>query len=139
MNHTIIVSPKRDRDARAAPTIYDARLIGDAGILCSSEAPLVNAARILLKSEQAMPNDTITMRHKGSDTVALRAKVGRAAMLSVEDGDRRPIQFVRWKPLDVAAVTARKLPKARGGAKPPGAHPKATSAGTARDQPGGPA
>jgi hypothetical protein len=101
MNVTIIVSPKRTRDKRAAPNIYDARLSGEDEMLCSSSTVFLDAARCLLKSRRAMATDTLTMKHEGSETEALRAPVGIAARRSIEERDTGPhtVRFVAWKPM----------------------------------------
>lgn len=104
MNFTIIVSPKRARDKRAAPSVYDARLFGQDEILCSSHTVFLDAARSLLKCGRAMPDDTLIMQHDGSDTEALRAPVGVAAKYSIEERDAGPhiVRFVPWKPIVAA-------------------------------------
>ena len=101
MNFTIIVSPKRARDKRAAPSVYDARLFGQDEILCSSNTVFLDAARHLLKSGRATPEDNLIMRHSGSDTEAVRAPICVAAKLSIEERDagHHTVRFVPWKPI----------------------------------------
>ena len=51
----------------------------------SRETPLLDGARALLARGIAQPDDTIAMRHTGSHVDALRARVGVAAGLAIED------------------------------------------------------
>jgi hypothetical protein len=61
----------------------------------STRTPFLDSARILLTSRLADPSDILVMRHEGSAHDALRAKVGVAAKLTVnEDGPR----FTRHDP-----------------------------------------
>ena len=101
MDFTIIVSPRRAREKRAAPNVFDARLIGEEELLCSSNNVFCDAARRLLSSGRAEPDDVLLMRHAGSETLALRAKIGDAAKLTIEERDEGPhgIRFVPWKPM----------------------------------------
>jgi hypothetical protein len=101
MKFTIIVSPKRVRDKRAVPSVYDARLFGQSEILCSSNTVFLDAARCLLNGGRATPDDTLIMQHDGSKTDALRAPVGVAARLSIEErvGGPHAVRFVPWKPI----------------------------------------
>jgi hypothetical protein len=110
MDFTIIVSPRRARDKRAAPSVYDARLIGEEKLLCSSNTVFLDAARLLLRSGRAKPDDVLIMMHAGSATKALRATIGVAAKLTVEERDAGPhsARFVHWKPM-VAAPDVRRL------------------------------
>ena len=54
-------------------------------MVCTSETPLFDGARSLLKAGRASPGDVLVMRHAGADHDALTAKVGVAAKLSIED------------------------------------------------------
>ena len=109
MVFTIIVSPRRARDKRAAHSVYDARLIGEEELLCSSNTVFLDAARQLLRSGQAEPDDVLIMRHAGSDTESLWANIGDAAKLTIEERNAGPhsIRFVRWKPMVAAPTTAK--------------------------------
>jgi hypothetical protein len=62
--------------------LFEARLAD--GVLCVSRQPLLDAARILL-AERCDPDTAITMRHAGRDTIALSAKLGVAAKLTVDE------------------------------------------------------
>jgi hypothetical protein len=101
----IVVSPKKARDKRAAPGVFDVRLEGEPDILLSSRTPLLDAARHLLKTGQALPEDRLTMRHAGSETVSFDVNIAKAAKLSVEERDNglRADRFVPWKPMDRVA------------------------------------
>ena len=81
--HIIAVSPHMRADGAKHPNKFEARL-ADA-VLCISEQPLLDAARALLARGIAHRDDTIVMRHAGSDVDALRARVGGAAGLAIED------------------------------------------------------
>jgi hypothetical protein len=93
--HTIVVRPER-RDPSNPPRQFrfEARL--DDRLLCVSHQPFVDAARVLI-ADGYDPNATLAMRHAGSETIALTARLGRAARFAVEEGDRAP-GFVRFKP-----------------------------------------
>ena len=81
--HVIAVSPHVGADGTKHPNAFEARLAGE--VLCVSETPLLDAARALLARGIARPDDTIVMRHAGSHVDALRARVGVAAGLAIED------------------------------------------------------
>jgi hypothetical protein len=59
-----------------------------------SRQPLLDAARVLV-GEGHDPGAIITMRHVGSATDALRARLGVAARLTVAEAATR---FAGWKP-----------------------------------------
>jgi hypothetical protein len=109
MDIVIIVSPRRARDKRAAPSVYDARLSGNDQLFCSSNTIFFDAARKLLRSGCAAPEDVLIMKHAGSDLEALRATIGHAAKLTVEERDAGPhgIRFVPWKPMVATPTTAK--------------------------------
>jgi len=92
MIRTIIVSPHIRRDGTKHPNAFDARLAGSDAVLCVSETLLFSAARVLLKTGKANADDVLAMRHAGSAHDALRARVGVAAGLVIEEtrcGPRR--------------------------------------------------
>jgi hypothetical protein len=60
----------------------------------SSRQPLLDAARVLV-GEGHDPGAVVTMRHAGSTTDALRARLGVAARLTVAEAATR---FAGWKP-----------------------------------------
>lgn len=109
MDFTIIVSPRRARDKRAAASVYDAHLIGDEELLCSSNTVFLDSARELLRSGRAQPHDILIMQHAGSNTEALRATVGAAAKLTIEERDAglHGVRFVRWKPMGEVPTALR--------------------------------
>ena len=83
-------------DGTRHPNAFEARLAGE--LLCVSETPLLDGARALLARGLALPNDTIVMRHAGSDVDALRARVGTAAGLAISDpAGGRKIALRRWE------------------------------------------
>ena len=81
----LIVSPHIRRDGTKHPNAFDARLADSGEVLCTSERPFFDGARALLKAGRASPDDMLVMRHAGSDHDALRAKVGVAAGLTIEE------------------------------------------------------
>ena len=81
--HVIAVLPHMRPDGTKHANAFEARLAGD--VLCVSETPLLDGARALLARGIAQLDDTIIMRHGGSRVDALRARVGVAAGLAVED------------------------------------------------------
>jgi hypothetical protein len=95
----IVVEPV-DRHGRFA-----ARLDGRV-LVNSSRTPFLDAARRLI-AEGADPSGIIIMRHRGSDVDALRARLGVAAGLTVEERDSRTPRFVRWKALHLTDGSSR--------------------------------
>jgi hypothetical protein len=81
--HTLLISP-------AKPGRFDARLAGsDQYLVEGSRTPFLDAARALLAAGLAAPDDMLVMRNAGSAHDALRARIGAAAKLTVnEDGPR---------------------------------------------------
>jgi hypothetical protein len=75
---TITVSACRPR-----AHLFEASLAGR--VLGVSRQPLLDAARVLL-AEGHDPHTILAMRHAGSDTIALSAKLGAAAKLTVDEG-----------------------------------------------------
>lgn len=64
--------------------LWEARL-GDE-LLCTEREPFFAAARVL-KARGVADEVPLVMRHAGSDEVSLRSTVGKAAGLTVEDGN----------------------------------------------------
>lgn len=73
VEHRLTVISAAHPDHRPHPNAFTATLNGM--WLCTSETPLLDAARELLK------RDVLIMRHVGADHDALRARVGTAAKL----------------------------------------------------------
>jgi hypothetical protein len=63
-------------------------------IVTASPTPFCEAARILL-AEGFPVGAVLGMRHQGADDIALRAKLGAAAKLTVDEHHNR---FTKWKP-----------------------------------------
>jgi hypothetical protein len=85
---------------------YVARLGEGGQVLCkSSTKPFLNAARKLMDLGFD-PSISLMMHHSGSDTVCLRATIGAAAALTVEDTQYGP-RFRPWKPISTQAVSRR--------------------------------
>ena len=102
----IVVSPSIDAEGQQAYSgrgqLFDGRV--DSRIIVKrSSTPFCDGARVLL-AEACDPAARLVMRNDGSTVDALIAKVGVAAKLTVEEGDRVP-QVRRWKPSPHADVT----------------------------------
>ena len=101
MEITVVVAPTSRRTGR-----YVARLGERGRVLCkSSTKPFLDAARRLMDLGFA-PSISLVMHHSGSDTVCLRATIGAAAALTVEDTQYGP-RFRPWKPISTQAVSRR--------------------------------
>jgi len=87
---------------------FEARLDGDDHVLCVSRTPFFDAARELV-ADSYDPNVTLFLRHAGSDTDCLRASLGTAASLTVEETPYGP-KVRRWMPISTLAVTPRIAP-----------------------------
>jgi hypothetical protein len=90
---------------------FEARLDGCDHVLCVSRTPFFDAARQLV-ADSYDPNVTLILRHAGSDTDCLSAKLGTAASLAIEETGYGP-QFRRWKPISTLAVPPRIAPADR--------------------------
>jgi hypothetical protein len=108
----IVIMETKQRNGR-----FEARLDGDDRVLCVSRTPFFDAARELVANGYD-PNLTLIMRHAGSDTDSLRAKLGTAASLTLEETDYGP-KLRRWKPFSTLAVAPRNAPANRGATYPP--------------------
>ena len=101
----VVIAPHIRTDGTKHPSAFDAWLDGE--LLCVSETPLLDAAGVLLKAGKADPGDMLVMRHAGAGAIALRARIGVAAGLTVEDrpsGQR--IRLAKYRPR-TNAVTPR--------------------------------
>jgi hypothetical protein len=96
--HHIILEP-------AGYSRFTARLPSGEILVTGTLTPFFAAARALI-ARGANPADVLIARHKGSDTIALKAKVGAAAKLAVRDTDLGP-RFIPWAdPTDMDKSTA---------------------------------
>jgi hypothetical protein len=98
---TLIVSPVFEADGRRASSgrglLFDARLEGEERVLVRrTHQPFLDACRVLV-AEGVDPTMRIVMRHAGSQTDSLIAKVGAAAKLSVKEDDGPP-RLRPWTP-----------------------------------------
>ena len=93
----VIIPEKRDPANPPRHYRFEARLEGNACILCVSHQPFVDAARVLV-DEGYDPTEILTMRHVGSETIALTARLGAAAKLMVEEGPSDGPRFVQHAP-----------------------------------------
>ena len=81
--------------------------------LCVSRTPFFAAARVL-QAEGVDPNTVLVLRHLGSQTDSLRARLAVAAGLTVEETKYGP-RVRRWKPLSALDGSLRIAPKVAGG------------------------
>jgi hypothetical protein len=72
----------------------------------SSRQPFLDAARELI-AQGHDPSLTLIMRHHGSDVPALRASIGGASRLTVDEDRTRAPRIKRWKPFYVGAGSSR--------------------------------
>src|SRR5262249_34683121 len=93
----VIVNPAPSGRGR-----YQARLEDDDHVLCVSNTPYFDAARILL-TKGYDPKTTLILRHAGSETEGLECPLATAADLTVEETKYGP-KLRRWKPLSALAV-----------------------------------
>ena len=91
---------------------FSAALADSTLLVRSSRQPFVGAARELLR-RGADPDTNLTVMHSGSATVALRAQVGTAAGLTVDETGRP--RFRRWKAYCPRGVAPPIEPAGEGG------------------------
>jgi hypothetical protein len=97
---TIVLSPAPSGSGR-----FEARLHGYDRVLCVSRTPFFDAARELV-ADGYDPNTDLVLRRAGSDNDSLKAKLGTAASLTVEETEYGP-KLRRWKPFSTLAVKPR--------------------------------
>jgi hypothetical protein len=90
----IVISPAFDDLGKHRPGFFEARVEGDARIVCTSRTPFLDSARQLI-SEGIDPKNNINMRHVGSPIESFRDPIpmSTAAKLTVKGS-----KFVLWKP-----------------------------------------
>jgi len=81
------------------PGRYRAQIDGEN--ICSSHQPFLDSARVLLK-RGCDPNAVLAMYRPGDAAWSLRASIGRAAGLTVNESRTA---FAEWKPFCPAAVS----------------------------------
>jgi hypothetical protein len=87
----IVVSP-----IGTSPGYFEARLATTNELLVKcSRQPFLDAARMLIDNGHD-PNAVLLMKHAGSDIVALKAPLAKAAKLGVEEGPNGP-RFVPFR------------------------------------------
>jgi hypothetical protein len=98
MNHVISLMSACKRNGDLLPGKFDG-YIGERQIVAASRTPFCDGARALLADGSARPNDSLIMRHAGSQHDALRASVAVAAKLTIkeETKDGKP-RFESWHP-----------------------------------------
>jgi hypothetical protein len=115
----LIVSPSIGADGRKAYStrgqLFDGKVDGQVVVERSTQ-PFLDGARRLIKLGYD-PKVTLVMRHAGSDVDALRATIGAAARLTVNEGEDAP-RFVRWEPSPHAQERRRGSPPIEFGEEP---------------------
>src|SRR5262245_31939175 len=76
-----------------------AGFIGGKRIVKSSYQPFLDAARRLLRSG-VTADAILVMRHAGQPTDSLRAPIGDAGRLTVDERQRSGPRFSRWQPFE---------------------------------------
>jgi hypothetical protein len=108
----ITVSPIR------TPGRFQASLASTDDLLVrSSRQPFLDAARVLV-GHGYDPLMILEMKHAGSDTVALRALLGKAAKLTVEEGPNGP-RFVAFRTGPKTRVAAPSIAPSAGATTTP--------------------
>jgi hypothetical protein len=125
----IIVSP-------ISPGHFQARLETTNELLVgSSRQPSLDAARVLIENGHD-PNSVLLMKHAGSDIVALKAPLAKAAKLSVEEGPNGP-RFVPFRTGPRACVAAPSIaPSTSAASTPTGPNPLTSAPATQRNDDG---
>ncbi len=95
---TVVITPAPRGAGR-----FEVRLDGDDRLLCVSRTPFFDAARELVAAGYD-PNILLILRYSGSEVDCLRARLGMAASLSVEETDYGP-KLRGWKPMRTLSVT----------------------------------
>jgi len=68
-----------------------------------TRTPLLTMARKLLDNGES-PDVELRMIHRGSQSVAMRVRIGDAAKLTVEESRATGPRFAKWQPLDRNAM-----------------------------------
>jgi hypothetical protein len=111
---SIIVSP-----IKASPGRFQARLESTNELLVgSSRQPFLDSARALIEMGHD-PTMMLEMMHARGNVVALRARLGKAAKLSVEEGVNGP----RFVPFRKGLKPCVNAPPVASGASPASLHP----------------
>lgn len=82
--------------------LYDAYIEGRVRPICRSRQPFYESARRLAALALADPNVILEMKHAGSDVVALRGNLLRAAKLTIAERDRDGLSVENWRPAQLA-------------------------------------
>lgn len=101
---TVVVCPMPGQ-----PGHFAARLRGDRQILCASRSPFLDSARVLLARGAYDPLIQLEMLHDGAASPSLRAKLGVAANLIVEETALGPV-FRSYRIALPSAVEAPRAP-----------------------------
>ena len=120
--------PTQERVIIVATAIGDGKFAasrGDRLLVAATRMPLLDGARVLL-ADGIDPRAVLVLRHAGSTTDALTARLGEAARLSVEESAFgpvfRPFREATAAPVDRAPVR-RRLPAGLGHPRRDGAAP----------------
>ena len=90
---TLLVRETSDRHGR-----FEARLADGEIIIRASTQPFFDAARVLVA--RGFNSEAVLQMVRENGTESLRALLGEAAKLTVEEGGRISPRFRRWKPFD---------------------------------------
>ena len=101
----IVISRHMRSNGKPHRSDFDCRIEGGA-VLCTSRQPFLEAARALI-AIGCHPDDILVMRHSGSRVEALRASLGAAVRLTVDE--HNGTRFALWKPFPGSAGS-KKIP-----------------------------
>ncbi len=112
--------------------MYDGevRLTGKSVLTVHSRTPFTDMARLLVAAGHD-PGVVLEMRREGSDTIALRGRIGKAAGLTVQETDGAP-RFVRWWPRPCVEGAPQAAADEPHGPGPPGRGRNASAGSIAR-------
>jgi hypothetical protein len=118
----IIVSP-----IKISPGYFQARLADtDELLVGSSRQPFLDAARMLIENGHD-PYAVLLMKHAGSNIVALKGRLSKAAKLGVEEGPTGP-RFVPFRTGPRTRVAAPPIAPSNSASSTPAGHNPLTSA-----------
>ena len=104
----IVVSAHVRANGKPHRSNFDCRVVGGP-FLCTSRQPFLQAARELIKMG-CHPETVLVMRHADSAVEALRARIGVAAELTVDE--HNGTRFAPWKPFPWSSGKSEERDKA---------------------------
>lgn len=109
-NHlTIILHPSSTPGKSSASLLNQDNTLTP--LVSAKRTPFLSAARVLIGMGYA-PDLTLTMRREGSPIVALTAKLGVAAKLTVKEPDNGPMRFAPYEAYPRAQKAVSRCPVA---------------------------